>query len=526
MEPVLIGEILAVASVFGLIAALMLGYPIAFTLPGTAVIFAVLGWFLGAFDLSYFNSLPLRYWGINTNEVLVAVPLFVFMGVMLERSKLAELLLVTMGELFGRLRGGLGISTVVVASLLAASTGIVGATVITMGLISLPAMLKTGYDKRLACGLICASGTLCQIIPPSTILVFLAVILQSSYSQAQMAKGNFTPATLSVGDLFAGAFLPGLLLAGLYVVWIIAIAILRPASAPALALTPGERRGLGRRVVIALLPPLMLIAAVLGSIIAGVATPTESAAVGAIGAVLLTLVKLLSEHFAGRLPPEALQRALAYFWLGFLALMVALAWFFGAAGVLTLAVLAVVGGTAIAAIVPQLRGTFFSMVDEVSRSSVVITAMVFVIFMGASVFSIVFTRLGGEQLVHDFLTAMTGGPAGAIFVVLFVMFALGFFLDPFEIIFVVVPIVGPVLLKMDVDPVWLAVMFGLTLQTSYLTPPFGFSIFFLKAVAPAHVTTLDIYRGVVPFIALQLVSLGVLWIFPSIATWLPKAIYG
>jgi TRAP-type mannitol/chloroaromatic compound transport system permease large subunit len=526
MDPVLIGEILAVASVFGLIAALMLGYPIAFTLPGTAVTFALLGWLLGAFDLSYFNSLPLRYWGINTNEVLVAVPLFVFMGVMLERSKLAELLLVTMGELFGSLRGGLGISTVVVASLLAASTGIVGATVITMGLISLPAMLKTGYDKRLSSGLICASGTLCQIIPPSTILVFLAVILQSSYSQAQMAKGNFTPATLSVGDLFAGAFLPGLLLAGLYVAWIIVIAILRPASAPALVLTPSEKRGLGRRVVIALLPPLMLIAAVLGSIIAGVATPTESAAVGAIGAVLLAIVKLLSEHFARRLPPGAVQGALFYFWLGFLLLLVALGWFLGAAGVLTLAVLAVASGTAAVSLIPQLRSAFFGMVDEVSRSSMVITAMVFVIFMGASVFSIVFTRLGGEQLVHDVLTSMTGGPAGAMLLVFLVMFVLGFFLDPFEIIFVVVPIVGPVLLKMEVDPIWLAVMIGIILQTSYLTPPFGFSIFFLKGVAPAHVSTPDIYRGVMPFIALQLVALGILWTFPSIATWLPKVIYG
>jgi tripartite ATP-independent transporter DctM subunit len=526
VDQVLIGEILALASVFGLIAALILGYPIAFTLPGAALIFAFLGWLLGAFDLSYFNSLPLRYWGINTNEVLVAVPLFVFMGVMLERSRLAELLLTTMGELFGSLRGGLGISTVVVASLLAASTGIVGATVVTMGLISLPAMLKAGYDKRLASGLICSSGTLCQIIPPSTVLVFLAVILQSSYSQAQMAKGNFTPATLSVGDLFAGAFFPGLLLAGLYILWVLINAILRPQSAPALMLTPEEKRGLGQRVVIALLPPFMLIAAVLGSIVAGVATPTESAAVGAVGAVLLALVKLLSEHFARRLPVQAVQRALFYFWLGFLALTLALAWFAGAAGVLTLAVAALVGGGGFAAAIPQLRRAFFGIVDEVSRSSLVITTMVFVIFMGASVFSVVFTRLGGEALVHDFLSSMTGGPTGAMLVVMLVMFFLGCFLDPFEIIFVVVPIVGPVLLKMDVDPIWFAVMIGVNLQTSYLTPPFGFSLFFLKGVAPPSVSTTDIYFGVVPYLGIQAICLGILWMFPSLATWLPKVMYG
>jgi TRAP-type mannitol/chloroaromatic compound transport system permease large subunit len=358
------------------------------------------------------------------------------------------------------------------------------------------------------------------------VLVFLAVILQSSYSQAQMAKGNFTPATLSVGDLFAGAFFPGLLLAALYILWVLINAILRPKSAPALVLTPEEKRGLGKRVVIALLPPFMLIAAVLGSIVAGVATPTESAAVGAVGAVLLALVKLLSEHFAQRLPAQAVQRALFYFWLGFLALTLALAWFAGAAGVLTLAVAALVGGGGFAAAIPQLRRAFFGIVDEVSRSSLVITTMVFVIFMGASVFSVVFTRLGGEALVHDFLSSMTGGPTGAMLVVMLVMFFLGCFLDPFEIIFVVVPIVGPVLLKMDVDPIWFAVMIGVNLQTSYLTPPFGFSLFFLKGVAPPSVSTSDIYFGVVPYLGIQAICLGILWMFPSLATWLPKVMYG
>jgi len=526
MESLLVGEILSVALFFGLIAALMLGYPIAFTLPGAALIFALIGWAFGSFDLSYFNALPLRYWGVNTNEVLVAIPLFVVMGVMLERSRLAELLLVTMGELFGSLRGGLGISTVIVSTLLAASTGIVGATVVTMGLISLPAMLNAGYNKRLASGLICSSGTLCQIIPPSTILVVLAVILQSALSQAQMAKGNFAPATLSVGDLFAGAFFPGLVLAGLYIAWIVLNAVFRPHNAPALKLTTEQRQGLGRRVVIALLPPFMLIAAVLGSIISGIATPTESASVGAIGAVLLTLIKLLSEHFARRLPVDAIQRGLFFFWIAFFALTVLLAWFTGGFGILTLALVSLIGGITTAVAIPELRRTFFSMVDEVARSSLVITTMVFVIFMGASVFSVVFTRLGGEALVHDFLSSMTGGPTGALLIVMLVMFVLGCFLDPFEIIFVVVPIVGPVLLKMDVDPIWLAVLIGVNLQTSYLTPPFGFSLFFLKGVAPPSVTTADIYLGIVPYVVIQILCLGIIWGYPSLSTWLPKVIYG
>jgi tripartite ATP-independent transporter DctM subunit len=526
MDPVAIGEVLSVALFFGLIGALMLGYPIAFTLPGTALLFALLGWAFGAFDLTYFAALPLRYWGVVTNEVLIAVPLFIFMGVMLERSGLAETLLTTMGELFGALRGGLGISTVVVATLLAASTGIVGATVVTMGLISLPAMLKAGYDKRLASGLICASGTLCQIIPPSTILVFLAVILQSAYSQAQMAKGNFTPATLSVGDLFSGAFFPGLLLSGLYVVWVALNALLRPESAPALKVTPEHRRGLGGRVVVALLPPLMLIVAVLGSILAGIATPTEAAAVGAVGAALLTVVKLLSEHYVKRLSPAAVQRGLSRFWIGFFCVTVALAVFAGAAGVLTLAVFALIGGIGLACAIPEIRRRFLSILDEVSRSSLTITAMVFVIFMGASVFSVVFTRLGGDLLVADFLSSMHGGATGALALVMLVMFVLGFFLDPFEIIFVVVPIVGPVLLKMDVNPIWLAVLIGVNLQTSYLTPPFGFSLFFLRGVAPPGVTTGDIYRGIAPYVAIQLGCLGIVWIFEPLSTWLPKAIYG
>jgi tripartite ATP-independent transporter DctM subunit len=526
MDPVLLGEILAVALFAAIIVILMLGYPVAFTLPGVAVLFALLGWSLGVFDLTYFNSLPLRYWGILTNDVLIAVPLFVVMGVLLERSKIAEDLLTTMGQLFGPVRGGLGISAIIVATLLAASTGIVGATVVTMGLISLPAMLAAGYDKRMASGLICASGTLGQIIPPSTILVVLAVVLQSAYSQAQMAKGNFQPETLSVGDLFAGAFLPGLLLSAMYILWVGGRAFFVPSSAPALPLSAAQKRALPRRVVSALAPPLLLIVAVLGSIIAGVATPTESASVGAIGALVLMLVRQLSDWYSREMSAERIESFNFWFWLTLLALLAVVNLLGGALGLLTLAVVLLLGLTLWVLLLAGTRSTFIRSISEASTSSLVITGMVFVIFFGASVFSVVFARLGGENLVHEFLSAMPGGADGALFVVMAIIFVLGFFLDPFEIIFIVVTLAAPVLLQMDVNPVWLAILIGINLQTSYLTPPFGFSLFYLRGVAPPQVTTGDIYLGIIPFVAIQLVCLALVWYFPALATWLPKLLYG
>ncbi|WP_298218717.1 TRAP transporter large permease subunit [Halothiobacillus sp.] len=522
MDPSLLGELLAVALFLGAIGALLIGYPIAFTLPGVAVVFALIGWIFGVFDLSYFSALPLRYYGILTNEVLIAVPLFVFMGVMLERSLVAEQMLDSMGLLFGKMRGGLGISTVLVATLLAASTGIVGATVATMGLISLPSMLRAGYDKRLATGLICASGTLGQIIPPSTLLVFLSVILQSAYSEAQLAQGNFTPETFSVSDLFAGAFLPGLMLAGLYALWVAVLAVLKPTSAPAL-LGVGESliwRSLGLRLITALLPPLILIVAVLGSIIAGVATPTEAAAVGAIGATLITMVKFIVEGF-GAANPALTERRLAWLWIAIVTLAVLSGLMFGTAAVLSLAVVLLLAATICVGLLSYARRRFLRVLDEVTQSSLVITTMVFVIFLGASMFSMVFTRMGGEDLVTELLSSMPGGVSGALFTVMAIMFVLGFFLDPFEIIFIVVPIAAPVLFKLGVDPVWLAVLIAINFQTSYLTPPFGFSLFFLRGVAPPSVLTSDIYRGVVPFVLIQLMMLVAVWVFPWIATWLP-----
>ncbi len=457
------GEILSILMFFGVVGMLMLGYPVAFTLAGTSLIFAGVGWLFGAFDPSNFGSLASRYVGVMTNEVLVAVPLFIFMGVMLERSNIAEQLLITMGRLFGTLRGGLGMSVVVVGALLAAATGVVGATVVTMGLLSLPAMLRAGYDPKLACGVICASGTLGQIIPPSTVLIFMGDMLQGINSQVQMAQGNFAPDPVSVGDLFAGALLPGLLLVGLYLLWVAIKAVIHPKSCPPLRMTAEERRRLGRDVVVTLLPPLALIVAVLGSILGGIATATESASVGAVGATLLAAAR---------------------------------------------------------------RKASLTVLREVAEGTARITSMIFVILFGASVFSLVFRVLGGDHLVEGMLTDLPGGQLGAVVVVMLAMFLLGFILDTLEIIFIVLPITAPVLLAMDVSPVWLGVMVGVNLQTSFLTPPFGFSLFYLRGVAPGSVGTWQIYRGVVPFVALQILAMAVLFAFPELATWLPKVLYG
>jgi TRAP-type mannitol/chloroaromatic compound transport system permease large subunit len=525
MDHVVIGEILSVVLFFGIVGTLMLGFPVAFTLGGTSLIFAFIGHEFGAFDYALLKGLPSRFFGTMINEVLVAVPLFVFMGMVLEKSGIAERLLTTMGQLFGSLRGGLAISVILVGALLAASTGVVGATVVTMGLLSLPAMLRAGYDPRLATGVICASGTLGQIIPPSTVLIFLADILQGANSAAQAAKGNYSPDTVSVGDLFAGSMLPGLGLVGLYIGWVIFKAITEPASCPPLTMTADEKRGLGRRVVIALVPPILLIIAVLGSIVAGVATPTESASVGSLGAIMLTLSKAISERLGRQLGAEALERRMFWFWLGFIAFLVALGAVMGAIGLLTGLVIAVIIGMIWAIAVGELRRELLTTMFGAVRGTTLISSMVFVILLGASVFSLVFRGLGGDHMVERALVDMPGGAYGALAVVMFVMFLLGFFLDTFEIIFITVPIAGPVLLKMDIDAVWLGVMIGVNLQTSFLTPPFGFALFYLRGVASKMVTTAHIYRGIIPFVALQVVMLFILVAEPRLGTWLPDMIY-
>ncbi|MGB5426551.1 MAG: TRAP transporter large permease subunit, partial [Gammaproteobacteria bacterium] len=437
-----------------------------FSLAGTALVFAWLGELGGSFDAAFLEALPNRLYGIMTNVTLIAVPLFVFMGVMLERSRVAENLLDTMAELFGRLRGGLGYSVTLVGMLLAASTGIVGATVVTMGLLSLPTMLRRGYDPRIASGVICASGTLGQIIPPSIVLVLLGDVLSSAYQQAQLDMGIYSPETVSVGDLFSGALIPGLILVTLYLLYLVFIAWTRPDAMPAISddsATNADRGSLLQRVVYSLLPPLLLIVAVLGSILAGIATPTEAASVGAVGAILLAISQ---------------------------------------------------------------RQCTLNIMQEVMRSTTRISCMVFMILIGASVFSLVFRGFGGDEVVAGLLNNLPGGKFGAMLATMLLMFLLGFVLDFIEITFVVVPIVGPVLLAMGIDPVWLGIMIAINLQTSFLTPPFGFALFYLRGVAPAEISTRQIYAGVAPFIALQLLMLSMLAVWPSIATWLPDAIYG
>ena len=454
-------EWIAVLMFATVIVVLLAGYPVAFSLGGTALGFALAGVAFGGFEAAFLGTMPNRLFGIMSNETLLAVPLFVFMGVTLERAKIAESLLDSLSALFGGLRGGLGISVTVVGMLLAASTGIVGATVVTMGLLSLPTMLRRGYSPRIATGTICAAGTLGQIIPPSIVLVLLGDVLSSAYSQAQLDQGIFSPDTVSVGDLFVGAAVPGLALVLLYVLYIAGVAIFNPPAMPAAERGPQPPRFLD--LMGALLPPLLLILAVLGSIMAGFATPTEAAGVGAVGAILLALLK---RQFS----------------------------------------------------VPKLR--------EVMQSTIRISSMVFLILVGASVFSLVFRGYGGDALVQEFLTGLPGGAFGAVLIVMLLMFLLGFVLDFIEITFVVVPIVGPILLSMGLDPVWLGVMIAINLQTSFLTPPFGFALFYLRGVAPESLRTGDIYRGVMPFVAIQLFALGLLAAFPELATWLPELVYG
>ncbi|UZJ46257.1 TRAP transporter large permease subunit [Marinimicrobium sp. C6131] len=437
-------------------AVLMLGYPVAFTLAGVALVFAGFGIVTGVFEPNLLRTFPSRIYGIMANYTLVAVPLFVFMGTLLEKSRLAEELLENMSRACRSLPGGLGLSVIIVGALLAASTGIVGATVVTMGLISLPTMLRQGYHPSLAAGTICATGTLGQIIPPSIALVLLGDVLSNAYQRAQLAQGVFSPDTLSVGDLFVGALIPGLVLVSLYLLYMLLIARWRPVLAPA---APSDGPISTGRLWLSLVPVSALIILVLGSILLGIATPTEAAGVGALGAALLAL-------FKGKLDIARLK--------------------------------------------------------DVARSTTMTSAMIFTILIGASLFSLVFRGFGGEELVEGFFHQLPGGVFTAMLVVMVIIFLLGFILDFIEITFVVVPIVGPVLLAMGVDPIWLGIMIALNLQTSFLTPPFGFALFYLRGVAPSSVATSALYRGVIPFIVLQLLVLCALALWPGLATWLPQ----
>jgi len=447
---------------FGVICLVLLaGFPVAFSLAGTALIFAGVGILTGTFESAFLGAIPNRLYGDMTNMTLVAVPLFVFMGVLLEKSNLAQDLLSNMSEVIGGFRGSLAIAVIFVGALIAASTGIVGATVIAMGLISLPIMLSRQYDPSLSAGTICATGTLGQIIPPSIALVILGDVLSAAYQQSQLSIGNFSARTVSVGDLFMGALIPGIILVFCYALYVIVRAYLSPQMAPSEDTKIIEGRW--KIMLTSLLPPFVLITSVLGSILLGIATPTEAAGVGALGAIFLALSK------------SSLNR---------------------------------------------------KNISEAVETTTEITAMVFMILLGSSIFSLVFRGFGGDDLITGIFTELPGGAFGAVLVVMIIIFLLGFILDFIQITLVVVPIVGPALLMLGVDPIWLGIMIAINLQTSFLTPPFGFALFYLRGVAPDNLATRDIYRGVIPFICIQIGLLIALAIFPQLVTALPQAVYG
>lgn len=445
---------------FCTIALILAGYPVAFTLAGVALLFMLVGVAGGAFDATWLYALNSRIYGIITNQILVAVPLFIFMGSVLKQTRMAENLLESISELMHRLPGGLGVTAILFGALLAASTGIVGATVITMGLLSLPVMLRRGYSPAVSGGVICAAGTLGQVIPPSIVLILLGDTLSSAYQKAQLDSGQFSPETVSVADLFAGALVPGLVLVGLYLVYMVALGVLRPALVPVSAPGDAAESPGAMRLLQTILPPVALIIGVLGSILFGIATSAEAAAVGAVGACILSARKLTKAKLA-----------------------------------------------------------------SAARNTMRMTCMVFALIIGASFFSLAFRGYGGEDLIHHFLSQMPAGPLGALIVVMLVVFLLGFILDFIEITLIIVPIVGPVLMGMGFDPVWLGIMFAINLQTSFLTPPFGFSLFYLRGVAPPELGTRQIYAGVTPFIFLQILMLVILAVWPELATWLPDQLF-
>jgi tripartite ATP-independent transporter DctM subunit len=521
-----LSEVIAVLMVVAVCGLLMAGYPVSLTLAGVSLAFAALGHFTGVMGIGLLGALPERIFGVMSNEVLLAIPLFIFMGVMLERSRIAEELLETMGRLFGSWRGGLGVSVAIVGALLAAAKGVVGATTVTMGLITLPTMLRYGYDPRLAAGTVAATSTLAQIMPPATVLVVLGDQLNNSYQAAQLASGIFAPSSLSVGDLFAGAIVPALTLVALYIVYLIVVALVRPEAAPPIPAEPGAPRGwkLARRVAEAMVAPVLLIVAVLGSILAGLATPTESAAVGAFGALALTARKIEARAWPVTLGLAAIVAALVLH--GFVDVRLNRS----AAGLgeqIALAVaLALVAIIAVATVVAVRIVWRHGILTQVTARTTQITAMIFLILIGATLFSLVFRGLGGDEMVHRALADLPGGTGGAVLAVMVAMFLLGFVMDVFEIVFVVVPIVAPVLLRMEsVDPVWLGVMMAVNLQTSFMHPPLGPTLFYLRSVAPPGLTTRHIYVGIIPYVAIQLACLVVLWFLPGLATALPNALY-
>ncbi len=518
--------VFAIAMFVAAVGALLAGYPVALTLGGVALIFALIGIAFGIFPEPLLRTLPSRILGgsIMQNQVLVAIPLFVLMGVILERSRVAEDLLTIPSRLLGRVRGGLAYAVVLVGALLAASTGIVGATVIAMTLIALPSMMREGYDVRLATGTIAASGTLGQIIPPSIVLILLADAISNAASQASLKSGDGA-LVVSVGDLFAGALIPGFLLVAIYMLWIFFLSIFRPASCPPARFDANAPPLSLREILVGLGAPLLLIFAVLGAILSGIAPPTEAAAIGAGGALLLAGIRTANRSARGFLPllVAGLLSSIAMIVLrNSFDLRTGVASISGANGI-GIALTALTGIALFAALI----ASFYVLHRDrqtvpALKSTAHITSMVFLILIGASIFSLVFRGFGGDDLVHDLLHNVPGGKWGALALTMLVMFVLGFFLDFIEIVFVVVPLVAPPLILLGCDPIWLAILMAVNLQTSFLTPPFGFALFYLRGAAPQEVTTLQIWRGAMPFVGLQLILLGIIAMLPGLATWLPQ----
>tara|TARA_B100001123_G_scaffold416581_1_gene518355 strand:- start:340 stop:1710 length:1371 start_codon:yes stop_codon:yes gene_type:complete len=453
-------QILSILMFFITFLFLLFGFPVAFTLAGSAILFALIASFYNFLSYDFLALIPSKIFGTMTNELLVAVPLFIFMGLVLEKSKIAEELLETIANMFGKVKGGLGFTVIIVGALLAASTGIVGATVVTMGLLTLPTMLKWGYDKKLASGLICASGTLGQIIPPSIVLILLSDVLQGAYSQSQLLQGKIPTNPISTIDLFAGAIIPGIILVSFYCLLQLIITFIKPEYAPPVVKTKKKQSLL--KVFTIIFFPISLIAFVLGSILLGIATPTEAASLGAIGAIILSYV---NSNFS----LKALQD---------------------------------------------------SCIETTKISS-----MIFLILISAKVFSLVFIGLEGREIIESFIKQIPGGTIGAMLFVMLLIFFLGFFLDFIQIVFTIVPIIGPIILQMDINPLWFGIMIAINLQTSFLTPPFGFALFYFRGIAPLSIKTSDIYKGVLPFVIIQIIVLLLIAKFPQLALWLPEKIY-
>ena len=515
-------DLIMFAVLFG---SILLGYPVAFTIAGVGVLFALIGIATGKFDIFLLGALSQRIFGIMTREVLIAIPLFVLMGLVLERSRIAEDLLEEMARLFGSMKGGLGLSVVIVGALLAASTGIVGATVVTMALIALPSMLRNGYSTSLAAGTVATAGTLGQIIPPSTLLIILSEVMSNGYQQAQIEAGKFTLETISVGQMFAAALFPGLMLVVVYIIYILVYAHLKPEVAPAMSRVGSDPIN-WKRIGSTLMPPLVLIIAVLGSILGGVASPTEAASVGAIGAILLAGFRLSDDASNKALALGSAALVIVIFIAGFMTVRLQKE-VVGFAEYSTALVIIILLGIAIYAIAISLhRMQKANLLAPITTNTMTITSMIFVTIIAASVFSLVFIGIGGEERIQEIIKSMPGGAVGALLFVMVLVFVLGFFLDFVEISVILLPIVVPSLILLGHDPVWLAVLLAINLQTSFLTPPFGFSLFYLRGAAPKEVTTGQIYQGVAPYIVLQVLGMAVIWFWPDIATWLPKELYG